>query len=257
MDTGADIDKNMQKSLRFIKQAKAKEVELLVFPENFLYIGPNHSFHFTIDSHSIKAIRIQAKESQLNIIGCFPIFNKGRVYNQAILIDKNGEIAATYSKIHLFKAQLNGQETYNEPENYARGFSLAHADINGWKTGMAICFDLRFPVLFRKMALQGTHLVIVPSNFTVFTGRAHWLTLLKARAIENQLYIAAPNQVGRKGATRRSFGHSCIIDPWGDVLSLKSFGEGLVMADISKGRIDSIRKQLPSVALSKEQSFLR
>ena len=171
---------------------------------------------------------------------------RARVYAACCDYDSYGSRVARYDKIHLFDVQVVGSdERYTESETIEPGGALQVIDTPFGRLGLAICYDLRFPELFRHLALDGAQVVFVPSAFTDYTGRHHWMPLLRARAIENQCWIVAPAQVGRHDSTRASHGHSAIVDPWGNVVALLEAGEGIVSAEIDLDRLRRIRADLP------------
>jgi len=170
-----------------------------------------------------------------------------RVLNRSCVYAPDGHEAAHYDKLHLF-AFDNGRESYDEGRTLAAGTRPVALDCDGWRVGLSICYDLRFPELYRTLMQPPCDLVVVPSAFTHTTGQAHWGLLLRARAVENQCYVLAPAQGGRHENGRRTWGHSMIVDPWGVVLACRAEGEGVVLADASRERIDEIRRQLPALA---------
>lgn len=170
-----------------------------------------------------------------------------KVSNSMLLYNDHGEQVARYDKMHLFCFQ-HGDERYDEGEHINPGNEAVAVDTPFGRIGMAICYDLRFPELFRKLGEQAPlDLLLLPAAFTVLTGRAHWQTLLLARAIENQCYLLAAAQGGEHACGRRTYGHSQFIDPWGEVLDLKQHGYGWVSGQVSHARIDSIRRKLPAL----------
>ncbi len=172
-----------------------------------------------------------------------------RVYNTSLLFDRRGRLAARYRKIHLFDAQLPGGRAVRESSVYTPGARPVLARIEGWLCGMSVCYDLRFPELFRCYAAAGAHMLCVPANFTRATGRAHWEVLLRARAIENQAYVLAPNQCGANPADGvAAYGHSLAVDPWGRVLADGGAREGFVSATLLPETLQRARSCLPALA---------
>lgn len=173
-----------------------------------------------------------------------------RPFNAHVVFNSQGEIQAIYNKIHLFDVDLPDGTSHRESESSWPGELSSNTtivSIDGWNLGLAICYDLRFPELFRKYTEAGAHVLLVPSAFTVHTGKDHWHVLLRARAIENQCYVLAPAQWGRHSAHRLTYGKSIIIDPWGDGIAQVSDGVGLAYATLDPKRILDIRTQLPSL----------
>ena len=170
-----------------------------------------------------------------------------RVMNANLVFSPRGELAARYDKMHLF-AFDNGRERYDEARTLQAGRTPVAFDADGWRVGLSVCYDLRFPELYRKLARPPCDLLSVPSAFTYTTGLAHWEVLLRARAIENQCYVVAAAQGGTHENGRRTFGHSLIVDPWGEVVACRrDDGEGVVVAELRRERIADVRRQLPAL----------
>jgi len=177
----------------------------------------------------------------------------GKGYNTSVLLNPDGEIIAKYRKIHMFDVDLTGNVSVNESHASIPGDEIVTAEIDGHTVGLTICYDLRFPELYRLLALRGAQVLFVPAAFTMYTGKDHWHTLLKARAIENQAYVIAPGQIGPhgpgpEGARARCYGHSVVVDPWGTVLADAPDKETVVVADLDFEYLAKLRKQLPSLA---------
>jgi predicted amidohydrolase len=173
----------------------------------------------------------------------------GRWANRSLVIDGSGGIAARYDKIHMFDVELASGETWRESSAYAAGDAVVAVDTPAGRLGLAICYDIRFPALFEALGREGCDLIAVPAAFTVPTGKAHWHLLQRARAVEASAYVVAAAQVGRHEDGRSTFGHSLVIDPWGEVLlDLGSEGAGLGFAELHRQRIADVRAQLPSLA---------
>jgi predicted amidohydrolase len=171
-----------------------------------------------------------------------------RTYNTSLVFDRRGELAATYRKIHLYDVEIAGRVSYQESRSVAPGAETVLTDVDGVRTGLSICYDLRFPELYRALAIAGAKVLVVPAAFMMHTGRDHWEVLLRARAIENQCYVVAPGQIGDHEPRRTCFGRSMIIDPWGTVLAQAPDTVGIVTADVDIDRLDKIREELPSLA---------
>ncbi len=170
-----------------------------------------------------------------------------RVANRSYLIDAAGNVVTFYDKIHMFDVELENGETYRESETYRAGNDAVLAETPWGRLGMTVCYDLRFPHIYRDLARQGAMMMSVPSAFTRPTGEAHWEVLLRARAIECGAYIFAPAQCGIHAGDRKTYGHSLIIDPWGRVLADGGEEPGYIMADITPGYVDEVRRSLPSL----------
>ncbi|SMX41306.1 carbon-nitrogen hydrolase family protein [Octadecabacter ascidiaceicola] len=176
----------------------------------------------------------------------------GRFVNRSFLIDPNGEIFATYDKIHMFDVQVNETETYAESSGYAPGENAVLADIGDAKIGLTICYDLRFPHLHRTLAKAGADILLVPSAFSAVTGAAHWETLLRARAIETGCFVIAAAQTGthsaKSGKSRVTYGHSLVVSPWGDVLADAGTNCGITLVDFDLNDVSKARKRIPSLS---------
>lgn len=171
-----------------------------------------------------------------------------RTYNTSLIFNPRGELAAVYRKIHLYDVEIAGRVSYQESRSVAPGSDTVLTAIAGLPTGLSICYDLRFPELYRTLAIAGARLLVVPAAFMLHTGRDHWEVLLRARAIENQCYVVAAGQIGDHEPRRTCFGRSMIIDPWGTVLAQAPDTVGIITADLDIERLDRIREELPSLA---------
>ncbi|HSN33305.1 MAG TPA: carbon-nitrogen hydrolase family protein, partial [Ideonella sp.] len=182
--------------------------------------------------------------------GTLPISSAdpGHVYNACLAFAPDGRCVARYDKLHLFRF-VDGRDDFDERRVLHEGESTAAFDAGDWRVGLSVCYDLRFPELYRALTRERPcDLLAVPSAFTVTTGRAHWEVLLRARAIENQAYVIAPAQGGTHESGRRTWGHSVVVDPWGELIALREEGEGIVLATLERSRLDAVRSQLPALA---------
>ena len=177
-----------------------------------------------------------------------------KLRNTSVLVGPDGEVHATYRKIHLFDVEVEGM-VYRESDAEAPGDEVVVADAGGLPLGMAVCYDLRFPELFRIMAVRGARAISLPAAFTVPTGRAHWEVLVRARAIENQVFVIAAGQIGRHPPDHESYGHSMIVDPWGVVLAEAPDEECFVAADLDLDAQDQVREKLPSLANRRPEAY--
>jgi predicted amidohydrolase len=258
MRTTADRAANEKRALALLNEAADRGAKLAGLPEMWEHIGPARekaAFAGPIAGPQLARIReLCAKRSIWCLAGS--VAEKapdGRFYNASALVSAQGEIVAVYRKLHLFDVDIPDGAHYRESETVAPGLAVTPAvelPELGVKLGMSICYDLRFPELFR--ALGTVDLICVPAAFTAYTGRAHWEVLLRARAIENQCFVLAPAQVGRIGPekeNRFAFGHACVIDPWGEVLAdAGGEAEGVAIAQVNTARIAQIRRDLPAFA---------
>src|SRR5438132_2804842 len=237
---------------RFLDQAADMVAEFAWLPEFWTYLGPYSGFDAaaqTIPGPVIECLQEKARTYKMIVHGGSIVERHpqlaGKFYNTSVLIDRDGEIVARYRKIHLFDVNLANGEKHYESERIAPGNDLVTAEIDGITFGLTICYDLRFPELYRLLALRGARIIMVPAGFTLHTGRDHWEVLLRARAIENLCYVVAPAHVGTYPPNRQCFGRSMIVDPWGLVLAQAQDMPTVVMADIDLAQIERARSQLP------------
>ena len=255
MRSGNDRAANEARALSLLGEAADRGAALIGLPEMWEHIGPareKQAFAGPVDGPQLARIReLCSKRGVYCLAGSIAErASDGRVYNTSALVSPRGEIAATYRKLHLFDVDIPDGARYRESEQVAPGDAAPRAVETslGLKIGLSVCYDLRFPELYRDAAAD---LLCVPAAFTAYTGRAHWEVLLRARAIENQAYVFAPAQVGRIGPAsenRFAFGHSCIVDPWGEVLAdAGGEQEGLAVASIHPERLSQVRRDLPAL----------
>ena len=174
-----------------------------------------------------------------------PILDEGKVYNRSILINQEGSISSYYDKIHMFDVILKNNEEYKESDTYTPGSSLRSVEINGELIGHSICYDLRFPKLFMELSKKSCKAIVVPSAFTYTTGKAHWHCLLRARAIENGIFIVAPNQWGTNEENRSTYGHSLVVNPWGEIISEAADSEMVLNCEIDLKSVEKFQKSIP------------
>ncbi|GLY01449.1 MULTISPECIES: carbon-nitrogen hydrolase family protein [Actinoplanes] len=174
--------------------------------------------------------------------------DEGRTFNTTLVFGPDGSRAAVYRKVHLYDVEIAGRVSYQESRTVAPGAETVVFDLNGVPTGLSICYDLRFPELYRQLAIAGARILVVPAAFMLHTGRDHWEVLLRARAIENQCFVLAAGQIGDHEPNRTCFGRSMIIDPWGTVLAQAPDTAGVTFADLDLERLETIRQELPSLA---------
>lgn len=250
------LQANLAAAGELLAQAAAQGAELAVLPEYFCLMGHQDSDKLAareaFGSGAVQDFLAQAARAHGLWIagGTLPLVanDAQHVRNTHLVFAPSGECAARYDKIHLFKFD-NGRERYDESRviecgNAPQGFTLPSRDGHAWKVGLSVCYDLRFPELYRAL---GAELLLVPSAFTHVTGQAHWELLLRARAVENLAYVAAPAQGGQHENGRRTWGHSMVVDPWGTVLAVREEGAGVVLAELSHERLAQVRLQLPAL----------
>jgi len=256
MTSGADVGENLRQAERWLEQAAQAGAELAVLPEYFCLIGRHDGDKLAIKeafgSGPIQQfLSDQARRWGLWIVGgTLPLAaaEPQRVFNSSLAYSPAGACVARYDKIHLFRFD-NGVESYDESRVLCRGeqpawFELASNDGHTWRLGLSVCYDLRFAELYRWYAEQGVELLLVPSAFTYTTGEAHWEVLLRARAIENLSFVAAPAQCGAHPGGRRTWGQSMLIDPWGRVLAQRAQEPGVVVAELDAAVLAQCRRQL-------------
>lgn len=250
MSSGEDKEENLRKAEEMISACSSEGARLIALPELFNYLPPRieKEKYFAnaegLDGRSLGRISKLARELGAAIIGGSIIEGgRGKVYNTCAVVTPEG-IAGTYRKTHLFS-----YGRINEADVFAAGKGGTVVELGGVRIGLTICFDLRFPELFREEVMSGAEVISNVSAFLRETGKDHWITLLRARAIENQVYIIAANQAGgsARGSAPKYFGHSCIVDPWGRVLAKLGYEEGVAAAEVSTETVREIRRRLPSV----------
>jgi deaminated glutathione amidase len=255
---------NIERAGLLVARAAATGADLIVLPEKWNGIGPPDFLRANAESlddgETVDAMRSWARDHKLTIVGgSIAERREGRdkLSNTSIVFDPDGEIAAVYRKIHMFDVEVGGQ-LYRESESEEPGEEASRViDVEGWKLGMTVCYDLRFPELYRILAVEGAEIITVPAAFTLFTGKDHWELLLRARAVENQCYIVAPNQWGTHRDGKASYGRSMIVDPWGVVLAQAPDEDGIIVAELERARMDGIRRALPSLANRQPAAYRR
>ena len=256
MRSGDDVEKNVSEAERLLRDAGEEGADLAVLPELFPYLGPRSGLSEAAERLPDGPISAMLAETSRStgmwvVGGSVPELDEGRVYNTAPLFDPSGELVARYRKIHLFDVDLEGQPPFRESAEFAAGTELVTHVVGDVRVGFAICYDLRFPELFRGLMTLGTELFVLPSQFQQRTGRAHWEVLLRARAIEDQCFVAAAAQWGTFGPAdeeRRSFGTSMIVGPWGEVLACApEEGTGVWSAEVDLSELRRVRSTLPAL----------
>ena len=259
----ADKAANLETAERLVARVAADGADVVVLPEKWNGIGGREELHALAEpldgGESVQALASWARAHGIAIVGgSITELREGRekLSNTCPVLDAEGELVAVYRKIHLFDVEVGGV-VYRESESEEPGDEAVVAEVGDWSIGLTICYDLRFPELFRLLTLEGARLVTLPANFTLFTGKDHWHPLLRARAIENQLYVAAAAQVGETIAGRPSYGRSLIADPWGVVLAQAPDGEGVITAELDAARLEDVRARLPSLAGRRPEAYRR
>ncbi len=254
LNSQPNLDLSLEQAGSAVKQAVGKGAALIALPENFAFLGDEKERHRQMDAISeavMKTVPQWAKTYGVTILaGGFPVRAKnGKMYNRAILFNRQGMEIARYDKIHLFDITLSKEESYRESDLVEPGaVNAVVSELQpGLRIGLSICYDVRFPELYRKLADLQADILCVPAAFTRPTGESHWEILLRSRAIENSAYLIAPAQTGTHGEKRKTYGHAMIIDPWGRVLSDAGTAPGMTIAEIRMDYLREIRKKLPSL----------
>ena len=254
MRSTADVGRNVARALRQLRRAAEGGADLVAFPENLAYLrkeGTPVEFREAVDGELVGRFRDEARRFGVHVLlGSIPekIPRSRKIFNTSVLVGPRGGVIATYRKMHLFDIDIRGEVVLRESRTVRAGDGPVVATTPLGRLGLSICYDLRFPELYRHLALQGAQVLFVPAAFTAYTGPHHWLPLLRARAIENQCWVVAPAQYGRHDADRRSHGESVIIDPWGTVVERLDRGEGIITAEIDLESQRRVRKGLPCLS---------
>jgi predicted amidohydrolase len=257
--SGEDVAENIRQTSTLVREAAARGAQFIATPENTTLMAPDagaklaHSFDEANDP-ALPVFRALAKELGVTlVIGSLAIkVSESKTANRSFLISPDGRIAARYSKIHLFDVDLASGESYRESNTVAGGGEAVLADMPWGKLGLTICYDMRFAQLYRRLAQKGAFAFTVPSAFTVPTGQAHWHVLLRARAIENGAFVIAPAQGGQHANGRKTYGHSLIVAPWGEILAEAGTDPGVIVADIDPKLSDAARARLPNLRHDRE-----
>ncbi len=259
LNSTSDKARNLAAAERLVRAAAADGAELVALPEKWNLLAGGEELLAgaePLDGPSLGAARAWAQDLGIHLLaGSIAERGEGeKASNTSVLIGPEGEDLAVYRKVHMFDVDAGGV-SYRESEHEQPGSELVTAPLGELVAGLSVCYDLRFPELFRILALRGARLLTVPSAFTAATGRDHWEVLLRARAIENQAFVLAPNQVGQAPPHFDSFGHSAIVDPWGTVLAMAPAGECFVAADLDLAAQDRVREELPSLANRRPHAY--
>ncbi len=261
--SGRDVAKNVKEAARLIRNAARDGAQYIQTPENtaLMELDRDRLLAATTPEQGNAALEaFQALAKELGIwlhLGSLAVLvDTGKIANRSFLISPEGRITARYDKIHMFDVNLPGGESYRESRNYEAGKEAVVASLPWGGLGLSICYDLRFPYLYRALAHAGAKFIAIPAAFTRVTGEAHWSALLRARAIETQCFVFAAAQGGRHEHGRETYGHSLIVSPWGKVLAEGGMDPGHVMADIDTKEIDTVRARIPSLNPDREFSVV-
>jgi predicted amidohydrolase len=255
MRSGPSPQTNLDAAVRLIAQARERGAQYVLTPEmtNILEVKRERLFAAIAPEESdatLTALRELARRLRIVLhVGSLAIkLSAERAANRSFLIDESGEIVARYDKIHMFDVDLASGESYRESRNYRPGEVAVTADLPWGRLGLTICYDLRFPALYRALAEAGSSFLAIPSAFTKQTGQAHWHVLNRARAIENGAFVFAAAQGGLHENGRETFGHSLIVDPWGGIIAQADAEPGVVLASIDPGEVTAARAKIPSLS---------
>jgi predicted amidohydrolase len=250
--------RNLATAESLVRAAAADGATLIALPEKWNLLAGGERLLAEaepLDGPSLTAARAWARELGIHLLaGSISTAGGERAHNTSVLIGPDGSDLAVYRKIHMFDVVVGGV-TYRESEFEDAGEEVVTASLGDADLGLTVCYDLRFPELYRILALRGARLISVPSAFTAATGRDHWEVLLRARAIENQVFVIAPNQIGEAPPHYDSFGHSAIVDPWGTVVAMAPDEECFVAADLDLSAQEEIRESLPSLANRRPDAY--
>jgi predicted amidohydrolase len=244
---------NLRAARDLLERAAAAGADFAMLPEYVDYLGPSAGApkpepidgeFATFFADAARDLGIWVHAGSFHEIGP----DSDRTYNTSLIFGRDGTLAATYRKIHLYDVEIPGRVSYQESRTVAPGSELITASIDGVPFGVSICYDLRFPELYRRLAVDGATVLVVPAAFMMHTGRDHWEVLLRARAIENQCYVLAAGQIGDHEPHRTCFGRSMVIDPWGTVVAQAPDTIGITVADLDFERLSVVRAELPSLA---------
>ena len=255
---------NLEAAEQHIREAVKAGAQIVSLPENFSFLGSPAQKVAHAESResspTLEFLRKLARRHHVHVVGgSIPLLTDDptRVTNSCFAVGPDGEVLAQYDKLHLFDVSINAENTFRESEHVAPGHHAVTFGASGITIGLSICFDVRFPELYRRLASAGADLVFVPSAFTVPTGQAHWEVLLRARAIENLCYVAAPAQIGQHIPGRTSYGNSVIVDPWGSILARAPDRPGVIWADLDTDVIADFRSRLPALITDGQICFRR
>ncbi len=256
MASGTDRDNNLKEADRLITSAAEKGAKLVILPENFALMGRRETDKLAIRETPGQGpiqefLASRAKQHGIWLVGGtmpMAVDNPGKVRAASLLYNDQGQLAARYDKIHLFDVQVpNSQDSYRESDGIEPGSTPVVVDTPFGRLGLAVCYDLRFPELFRRMQQRGMDILSLPAAFTTATGQAHWELLLRARAVENLCYVIAPDQGGLHPNNKPAYEHSMIIDPWGKVVAQKDHGAGVVLAEMDPNMLNQVRTRFPAL----------
>ena len=255
-----DKDRNLETAERLVRDAARDGAELIALPEKWNLLGPGEALRAgaeDLDGPTLSAVRSWARELGVHVVAgsiSERVAERDKLSNTSVLVGPDGEVGAAYRKIHMFDVDVGGV-AYRESDHEEPGTEIVVSNAADVPVGLTVCYDLRFPELYRILAVRGARVITVPAAFTLHTGKDHWEPLLRARAIENQAFVLAPNQIGEAPPHYNSYGRSMIVDPWGVPLATAPDEECFVAADLDFALQDRIRESLPSLANRRPESY--
>jgi predicted amidohydrolase len=253
MNSRDDKPENLERAEVLVGQAAAWGSDLVLLPELWTYLGPRKrhaEVAEAIPGETTEFLgRLAARYRFWLVGGSFleAVDGQERLHNTSVVLNPDGELVARYRKLHLFDVEVDGK-VYQESATIQPGEEVVVASLAGVPVGLTICYDLRFPELYRRLAAWGARVVAVPAAFTMETGKDHWELLVRARAVENQVYVLAAAQCGSHPPANACYGNSMVVDPWGTVVARAGYREGVVVADLELGHLEHVRKTLPALA---------
>jgi len=263
LNSRTNPSENMAAVEQLLDRAADMGAQFVGLPELWTYLGPYTGYEEaaqTIPGPAIELLQAKARKHNMIVHGGSIVERHptlpGKFYNTSVLINRSGEIVAQYRKIHLFDVQLANGEQHLESERIVPGDRVVTAEVDGITFGLTVCYDLRFPELYRSLVLRGAQVLLVPAGFTLHTGRDHWEVLLRARAIENLCYVVAPGQVGTYPPDKHCFGRSMIVDPWGLVIAQAQDMPTVVLSEVDLAQIAQARAQIPCLEHRRPQVYL-
>ena len=255
-----DKERNLEAAQRLVRDAARDGAELIALPEKWNLLGPGEALRAgaeDLDGPTLSAVRSWARELGVHVVAgsiSERVAERDKLSNTSVLVGPDGEVGAVYRKIHMFDVDVGGV-AYRESDHEEPGTEIVVSNAADVPVGLTVCYDLRFPELYRILAVRGARVITVPAAFTLHTGKDHWEPLLRARAIENQAFVLAPNQIGEAPPHYNSYGRSMIVDPWGVPLATAPDEECFVAADLDFALQDRIRESLPSLANRRPESY--
>ena len=263
MCSGKDIAENLRRAGERIREAADRGADVVALPENFAFMGSDREraeVAQDLTGEIFRTLETLARQEAINILGGSFLARSAdesdaRPTNTSVFVDRQGNPAAVYHKIHMFDVSLADGTSYRESKHIQPGNKVVTVSREGVTFGLSVCYDLRFPDLYRALARRGAQIVFVPAAFTLTTGKEHWMPLLQARAIENQVYVVAPAQFGRHDEKIETYGHSAIVDPWGAVLAQAPERECVIYGEFDGAYLQEVRRRIPVLEHERPELF--